>query len=246
MPTTYGNAAMDPNPFLIKKYYIFESPISSNTPSSIKSLTDDSASLTGFTKMGPKNLFEIKDYLSIELNHLYADLILLKRCDDYGLSLNTTTSNTLPPRCATTFTNFNSTIIDGIKQSININPDVVKYHSVFENGISNIRYNDTAKKTLSQRVADLTQLLSDFSTILSSLSTQDIQNKYPQQYGEIMEMSKTNMELRNELEKKIHQLYGGNESRYGNSKLYLDSAVYSSVLWTILATTLLFYIFRKM
>jgi hypothetical protein len=50
--------------------------------------------------------------------------------------------------------------------------------------------------------------------------------------------------LRNELNNKIYMLY--DESYMGNSKLYLDSTVYTSVLWTILATTVLFFIFKKM
>jgi hypothetical protein len=113
--------------------------------------------------------------------------------------------------------------------------------------MSNFQYVDPTKKSLTQRISDLTNMLKDFSDILSNITTNgNIKNNYPEQHGEIMNMYKTNMDLRNELTEKINELYGGNESRYGNSKIYLDSAVYSSVLWTILATTLLFYIFRKM
>jgi hypothetical protein len=51
-----------------------------------------------------------------------------------------------------------------------------------------------------------------------------------------------NINLRNELQREVDRIYG----KKSNSKLYLDSVVYTSVLWTILATTILFYIFKKL
>jgi hypothetical protein len=54
------------------------------------------------------------------------------------------------------------------------------------------------------------------------------------------------MTLRNEWSNKVNELYFEEGSRIGNSKLYLDSTVYTSILWTILATTVLFYVFKKL
>jgi hypothetical protein len=59
-----------------------------------------------------------------------------------------------------------------------------------------------------------------------------------------MEIYKNNGKLRAELQNKLDNLT--NSIYYKDSKEFLDSTVYVSVLWTILATTSLFYIFKSM
>lgn len=88
-------------------------------------------------------------------------------------------------------------------------------------------------KPLCQLVADLNNLINTFNSVIGSydMNNSSIYKKYDE-----------NNELRNNLQKNIDMIYG----KETNSKLYLDSTVYTSVLWTILATTIIFYIFKKL
>ena len=104
---------------------------------------------------------------------------------------------------------------------------------------------DNDKKPLCQRYADVLQMLTDFSKILKSLNNPAVTNKYLDHYLEIMKTFEQNNTIRQGLEKKLETIYGEN-SVYDDSRKFLDSTIYVSVLWTVLATTALFYIFKKM
>jgi hypothetical protein len=67
---------------------------------------------------------------------------------------------------------------------------------------------------------------------------------YTDKYDELMEIYKNNGQLRAELKNKLDHLT--NSVYYQDSKEFLDSTVYINVLWTILATTGLFYLFKSM
>jgi hypothetical protein len=93
-------------------------------------------------------------------------------------------------------------------------------------------------KPLCQLVADLNSLITTFNSVINtSQNPYDMTKKNP-----IYTKYNENINLRNELQEEIDRIYG----KKNNSKLYLDSIVYTSVLWTILATTILFYIFKKL
>jgi ribonucleotide reductase beta subunit family protein with ferritin-like domain len=87
-------------------------------------------------------------------------------------------------------------------------------------------------------------MLKDFSNILSSIGNSPEKTVFTDKYREIMNLYKQNNVLRRELEDKLEKVTQG--YKYKDSKEFLDSTVYVSVLWTILATTILFYVFRKM
>jgi len=78
------------------------------------------------------------------------------------------------------------------------------------------------------------------------MNTNNVKQKYPDQHSAIVQIVNANKRIRTELDGKLREIYAGNGSRFENSKLYLDSTVYTTVLWTILATTLLYYCFRKL
>jgi hypothetical protein len=93
-------------------------------------------------------------------------------------------------------------------------------------------------KPLCQLVADLNSLITTFNELINtSEHPYDMTTK-----NSIYTLYNDNINLRNDLQREIDKIYGKNS----NSKLYLDSVVYTSVLWTILATTILFYIFKKL
>ncbi len=55
-----------------------------------------------------------------------------------------------------------------------------------------------------------------------------------------------NSKLRNELDLKMKEILKTDDSFVNQSKLHYDSTMYASIGWTILATSLLYYVFRKL
>lgn len=101
----------------------------------------------------------------------------------------------------------------------------------------------------------------DFKTLYDNLKDslkklEDLINNYKKNYNIIDNVDfnqiKTDynkiLENRKELDAKLTELYGainGNDSLYNNQN-HVDSAILSGVLWTILATSMLYYIFIRL
>jgi hypothetical protein len=121
------------------------------------------------------------------------------------------------------------------------NAQEISYDSTkitYTNANANAFIQNSRKKPLCQLVADLNNLIRTFDSLINtSTNPYDMTKKNP-----IYTIYNDNINLRNELQAEIDRIYG----KKNNSKLYLDSVVYTSVLWTILATTILFYIFKKL
>ena len=96
----------------------------------------------------------------------------------------------------------------------------------------------SSNKPICQRAKDLNNMILNYSSFISVGNATLSPSSTREKYNEVLR-------LRNQLNEKINEIYS-QDSKFGNSKLYLDSTVYTSVLWTILATTILFYIFKKM
>jgi hypothetical protein len=249
------------NPFTESIYNIYEStPWSSckNTGTTSRIVSSKSTTPGGsYTNtITSKDLFYIEKYISEELSKFINNINLLKRCDIYTTYININPNITLPTACNTTFNNFTNEKIATIRKDTKYNKNV--YHSQILFGdkpFDNITYtnsyltsktNSNDKKEICQQFSDVSQLLTDYKNILDSINTTTNKNMYTDDYNLIMTKYNANLVLRNELNGKVNELYSDKGSRLGNSKLYLDSTVYTSVLWTILATTVLFYIFKKM
>jgi hypothetical protein len=251
------------NPFTEPIYSILESPLwtsCSNTGIKSRIMSKNASNYTyevaKYTdKITSKDLFYIETYISTELEKFINNIFIAKGCDQYGIAMNIKPNITIPKTCSDTFNNFSSNNIATIRNNIKTRKGVYSSQIQFgETILNNLTYtdaykssktNNNDKKQLCQRFADISQLLTDFKNIIDAFNTDAIKNNYKDDYNMIMEKYKANLELRNDLNTKINELYSYN-SKIGNSKLYLDSTVYTSVLWTILATTILFYIFKKM
>jgi hypothetical protein len=253
------------NPFTEPIYSILESPLwpsCSNTGTAIRSrimsknTLNYTSELTKYTNpIISKDLFYVEAYISSELEKFIRNIFVAKGCDEYVSIMNTNPNVTIPKKCSDTFNNFSNGNIEMIRNNIKINNKAYTSQLQFgETIFNNISYtdayltsktNNNDKKQLCQRFADISQLLTDFKNIIESFNIDTIKNTYKDDYTDIMDKYKATLVLRNDLNTKINDLYSSN-SKFGNSKLYLDSTVYTSVLWTILATTILFYIFKKM
>jgi hypothetical protein len=253
------SSTSSPNPMIQPIYNIYESPLwptcSNLYPvSRITKQSDEENKLSDlFSKKGPMSIIEVEQYLSTETSKLLTNIKLANQCDMALLSLNKNIKSPVPDSCSSTFKNFSKSQIENVKK--NIIAKTGDYVSDLDNSpFDNISYTDeyiqskmtdNDKKPLCQRYADILQMLTDFVNILKSMNNPDITNKYIDHYQEIMKIFQQNNNLRKDLEKKLTSIYGEN-SLYDDSKKFLDSTIYVSVLWTVLATTALFYIFKKM
>lgn len=254
------------NPFLEKNYYIYESTIwiSQNTGIALCSGKRSFISKnnikgdSNFLKTGPFNLLYIQKYISDELNKLVPNIYLAKRCDSYGIAMNENANIVFPEDCSKLFKNFSNDIINNKRTLINggnKNAYTTQINNIENTMFNNYSYTDTYKssvkrqndkKELCQRTFDLINMIDTMSEILKSLDTPRIKNDFKDEYNTIQTQYNKNLDLRNELEKKMQEIYSLEHSRYANSKLHLDSTIYASVLWTLLATTIIFYMFKKM
>jgi len=228
------------NPFTLNNYVIAESSIydCSNliNKSTIVSANADIQTYisNGYILSNKMNLLEVNKYITNEMNNFLTKINLAKTCSIYIMQDNTSSEE-----CKSTFTNY-----DTSKAQFGLYTNVLDnftYTATYKNKQSNINN----KKNLCQRLADLQSLMNDYKQILDNINTAEVKSKYSDQYDLIIREHTQNLHIRRELEEKLDFIYS-TESRFGNSKQYLDSTVYISVLWTILATTILFYIFKKM
>ena len=243
------------NPFTIPNYIIYESPVWENKCNTLDEskktsrilMYNDTTTLTEeeknkYTQIGPKDFFYIERYLSDELSKLIDNTYLVKKCIEYADSSIANPDSKLPSNCSSTFTNFSDFSDENMKTAYFTDTNLNNY--LFTNEYINGKTNPNDKKELCQRLSDLNNMLSDISTILSNIESS--KQDFPDHYESIKQKYADNKNMRTSLQQKIQEIYTKEISSYNSSKLYLDSAIYTSVLWTILATTILFYIFKKL
>jgi hypothetical protein len=87
-------------------------------------------------------------------------------------------------------------------------------------------------------------LINKSNTIIKGLV-----NKYPKMENNVFQTSvdqyNANVALRGNLDSKMIELYSGDQSIAMYQKKSADSVVYANVLWTILATSLIYFVFIK-
>jgi hypothetical protein len=185
-----------------------------------------------YTVLKKKTLFEVSTYINNLLEAFTEDYNILSICHGY------TKANKL-------IDDDNKRITDSTPiRAVLTLPKVCT--DMFD--MTTYKYNTSSspdKKLLCQQFEDLNSLITDFKAILDSCRGCSSGN-HQKEYEELIRSYDNMIKLRNELNTKMNELYSVRGYRLDNSKLYLDSTVYTSVLWTILATTFIFYIFKKM
>lgn len=228
------------NPFTLNNYIIAESSIydCANLKNRSKIVMVGSDMQTyisqGYTLTNRMNLMEVNKYITKQMNHFLAVINLAKTCSMYIMQDNNSSK-----QCKATFNNYKLNAMqfgagENVLDNFTYTANYIKKQKTYN-----------AKKHPCQRLADLQSLIDDYNKILNTMNTGDIKSKYLDQYSSIIDQHKKNVKIRKELEQKIDFIYS-TDTRFGNSKQFLDSTIYTSVLWTILATTILFYIFKKM
>lgn len=127
-----------------------------------------------------------------------------------------------------------------IKQQINI------FESTFgtttnTNSISEDITINNYNKSMKQRYYDLIIMQYSFYNIMSQL----LKKYYGNDYNNLLQTANNYFNYREIITNGLDEINNNNKSINYNTNLLLDSTLYSTVLWTILAICLLYYVFIK-
>lgn len=110
--------------------------------------------------------------------------------------------------------------------------------------------NDAYNKLVTYTTSNGTNTLTggDVYTVLNTKLDQSMSiPKYDASYNYITNTYNSDvLKLRSELDAKMRELYGTPDSRMFEYKQSYDSTIYAGILWTILATTGLYFVFTKL
>jgi hypothetical protein len=229
----------DINPFEEKKYFIYESRYSSKCLKTMtKSIITSNELNTGdnnYVKSGPFNLLEVQDYLMTEVSKLILKMKLVEHCK----------RNTKMSQCSGTFKNFSEEYLENVRKGYLSNSSSMPFGNyAYTDSFFETQKTINDKKSICQRYMDIGSLLSTFSQIVSKLDRASIKKIYNDKFNKLVKTYNENRELIEQSQKKMDDLTQAYE--VNDSKIQLDSTIYISVLWTILATTTLYYVFKKM
>lgn len=230
------------NPFIKKEYYVNESPLWANCDVAVRK-TPNSSNVSTISKVAvsgvaPMNILELENYLSLQIIHFLKVIKLAQVCDSYAIQ-----GLSVPPECSKTFTtSFSSS---GYQQKLKNNASAadLKQFPYTASYISS-KSSNNEKKQLCQRLEDIKSLLEDFNDILNKIPQGDV-STYTDKLNYLQDTKMKNQQLRDLLDKKLDQIYS-TDTRHTDSLVMLDSTVYTSVLWTILATSIIYFMFKKM
>lgn len=119
------------------------------------------------------------------------------------------------------------------------NPQTATYDSAY----------DENTKSFSSSTCNPTSLNSSYNTLLSNISYEQTNASNITTNVTSIDDLKTNQNkniiLRNELDLKLHDLYSIQNSLPDINQISVDSTTYAFLLWTILATSMLFFVFTR-
>ena len=175
-----------------------------------------------YIKIKNLTIYDLSKYISNKYNSLINELQLVNQCNNYA----SPNKNTIPNNCQNTF--------QGYSRNIDIKTTDLPLYQPSTNGIE--------KKQLLQQINDLNNLISRFNDIINFFKTTAPSDKSQT----ILQNYRQTLDLRTELDKKLAEIYKYNDSRIVQSQNYLDKTVYTNVVLTILATSLIYMVFVKL
>jgi len=91
------------------------------------------------------------------------------------------------------------------------------------------------------------KLQTDINNVRGYLNTANLsQADYDKKYYEILQQQKQVVELRSELDMKLMALHNPDKSVYADYKKNFDSTIYSGILMSALATSIVYYVFTEL
>lgn len=170
------------------------------------------------------NLYELSNYISNLMKKFIVDLQLVNQCNQYA-----TNTQAIPSNCQNTFKGYSDrTKIDRTK--------LPEYQS---NVMSGHR-----KKHLHQQMNDLNNIITRYNAIIQSVANDSSIPK--DQYNVLVQTNNINIKLRNDLDQKLGEIYEYSTSEIVRSRTDLDNTMYTGIMWSILATSLIYIIFTKL
>lgn len=120
-----------------------------------------------------------------------------------------------------------------------------KYSSQNPSITLNKSYVDGKQEIVKNKANALTLALGNV-TSLNRTDYSNTMNIFNRGHQTLLNNYSNNLNLRNELDLKMKEILKTDDSFVNQSKLHYDSTMYASIGWTILATSLLYYVFRKL
>jgi len=173
------------------------------------------------------NVYGLSKYISNRLLHFISQLQHVNKCNSYSSN-----DNVIPLYCANVFVGYDSkTDISG--QIAQQTTKLPLYKSLF-----------MGQKHLQQQLNDVDNLIKTYKNILDGIKTN---SSIPSsQYDILIKQQQQNVTLRADLDLKLGEIFEYDDSKIVKSKLHLDATVYTGVLWSILATSLAYFVFVKL
>ena len=138
----------------------------------------------------------------------------------------------------------------------NINQFNIDYTNYLATCDKRIISPDDPTQTLPASCANLlTKLKAKQSAILNDINSFKINLEnfvppanynYDASYNELITKYNKNIKTRNNLDLKLKEIYAADGSIQSEFKLNMDSSVYASIMWSVLATSLIYYVFVKL
>jgi hypothetical protein len=98
-----------------------------------------------------------------------------------------------------------------------------------------------ARDDLNTKYSDVVNEITKGNNILS-----EIHQKGYTDYSNITTTYKQNLKTRNDLDLKLKEIYEEEGTTQRNLKIDYDSTIYASIAWSVLATSLIYYVFVKL
>jgi hypothetical protein len=144
-----------------------------------------------------------------------------------------------------TYTSINYTVkkygqtTGGTFKNINqyLKDEITNFQTTFKSNPNN-KYKG---KTMNQRYVDLYNMQMNLQSIMKSLFTDVYKKDLPDIINILNDYNNTTQKIQYGLD----ELNGNRDSLSYTQKIMLDSTIYSTVLWTILAISLLYYVFVR-
>jgi hypothetical protein len=177
------------------------------------------------------NVYDLSKYISNRLLSFISQLQQVNKCNSYSSN-----DNVIPSDCANTFVGYDS--------KTDISGQIAEQKTKLPLYKSSLMGLTDKKKHLQQQLNDVDNLIKTYKNILDGIKTN---SSIPSsQYDILIKQQQQNVTLRADLDLKLGEIFEYDDSKIVKSKLHLDTTVYTGVLWSILATSLAYFVFVKL
>lgn len=159
---------------------------------------------------------------------------------------------------------FRGDIYSGSAGSVPSNPGSITKYPTFTSTPFSGQYptpnSGSIGKNIGQMLGDIDNLLQNYNKIINYFSNNnnynygtknDITTNYNPDtgtygIGNLRKKFNENLQIRQELDEKVKSILGLPNSYHIESKMHMDSTIYANIMWSILATSLIYFILVKM